>query len=220
MKSLKRIIIVIIIISVISLLYRFGLISSVSDLLGSTSETTPQPAVPQPTAVTEPAVVAEVSPLSLSEGDYSNMDLFNDGISEVILVDVLDGDTAIFKTGGKTYKTRFLAIDTPEVDPDLRDVEPWGSTASAFTKDKLRNAGQIVLELDPDSDTFDKYDRLLAWVWVDGALLNEMIVSAGLAEVAYLYGDYQYTDFLFSAQNAAKAEGIKIWGEIDPDFAY
>ncbi len=225
MKSLKRIIIVIIIISVISLLYRFGLIGSASDLLGSPSETTTPPAThlpatPQPTAVTESAVVTDAPSLSLPEGDYGSMNLFTDGISEAILVDVLDGDTAVFKAGGKTYKTRFLAIDTPEVDPDLRDVEPWGSAASAFTKDKLRNARQIVLELDPDSDTFDKYDRLLAWIWVDGELLNEMIVSAGLAEVAYLYGDYQYTGFLFSAQNAAKAEGIKIWGELDPNFAY
>ena len=216
MKSFKRIITIIIAAAVIFALYRFGLIDSVSDILALDDVTEP---TAQSTATPFPDASVTVEPsLTLPEADYTKLDLFTDGRQAAELVEAIDGDTAIFKIDGENYKTRFLAIDTPEVDPELREVEPWGSTASAFTKDQLLNADEIVLELDPDSDTFDRYDRLLAWVWVDGELLNEMIVSEGLAEVVYLYGDYQYTDCLVAAQKTAESNGKKIWGEIDPNF--
>ena len=77
-----------------------------------------------------------------------------------------------------------------------------------------------MLELDPDSDVFDKYGRLLAWVWVDGELHNYNVVDQGLAKVAYLYGNYLYTYELQDAEYIAKSQGIKIWGEKDPDYDY
>ena len=57
-------------------------------------------------------------------------------------------------------------------------------------------------------------------IWVDETLYNYEIVSQGLADVNYLYGDYLYTDDLLDAQETAKAQGLKIWGEKDPNFDY
>jgi len=65
----------------------------------------------------------------------------------------------------------------------------------------LRNAKQILLELDPASDTYDRYDRLLAWVWVDGELLQAKLLENHLAEIRYLYADYLYTDYLYKISN-------------------
>ncbi len=156
----------------------------------------------------------------LPSDNLSGNNLFTDGIAVVKLDFGIDGDTAAFIVGGKSYHVRMLAIDTPEVDENLRQLDPWGKAASSYTKKVLSNASAIVLELDPDSDVFDKYGRLLAWVWVDGELHNYNIVEAGLAKVAYLYGDYLYTGELQNAQADAKAQGIKIWGEKDPDYDY
>jgi micrococcal nuclease len=152
--------------------------------------------------------------------DYSKMDLFEDGYQEVKVDFCADGDTANFIVGNQKHKTRFLAVNTPEKDPQLREVEPWGNYASKFTKDALNNADEIILELDADSDVFDKYGRLLAWVWLDGKLLNYVLVDESLANVAYLYGDYKYTDELQDIEAVRKKQKKRIWGEKDPDFDY
>lgn len=119
-----------------------------------------------------------------------------------------DGDTAHFLMDGEDITVRFLAIDTPEY---TKEKEPYGKEASEYTCSAISNATQIELEYDDGSDTSDKYGRHLAWVYVDGRLLQKELVEEGLAEVAYLYGDYAYTDELYEAQEQAKDKGLNIW---------
>lgn len=121
-----------------------------------------------------------------------------------------DGDTAHFLIDGTDTTVRFLAIDTPEY---TKEKEPYGKEASAYTCDAISNAKKIELEYDSGSDKTDKYGRHLAWVYVDGKLLQKDLVAQGLAEVAYLYGDYAYTDELKEAQEEAKAKGLNIWSD-------
>ena len=66
----------------------------------------------------------------------------------------------------------------------------------------------------------DTYDRLLAWVWVDGELLNYKLVEEGLAYVKYLYGDYKYNPAMIQIESEIQKKDIKIWGEEDPTFDY
>lgn len=130
----------------------------------------------------------------------------------VTLEKCIDGDTATFKdTSGNTYKTRFLAIDTPETVHPKKEVEAYGKEASTYTCDTLTNAKEIKLELDPGSDKEDKYGRLLAWVFTDGVLLQNSLVEKGLAEVSYLYGDYKYTETIQETEKVAKEKEIGIW---------
>lgn len=128
-----------------------------------------------------------------------------------------DGDTAHFLIDGKDTTVRFLAIDTPEY---TKEKEPYGKEASAFTCDAIKHANQIHLEYDDGSDKTDKYGRDLAWVFVDGKLLQKMLVEEGLAEVAYLYGDYSYTDELQKAQGKAKLEKLNLWSDTDATPSY
>jgi micrococcal nuclease len=111
-----------------------------------------------------------------------------------------DGDTANFKINGKIYKTRFLFIDTPE---STTQVEPFGKEASNFTCAALKKAKKIILETD-GKDVYDKYDRLLAWVWLDGKLHQENITKAGLVEGYYDYGTYKYEQKVRSAMSFAQ----------------
>ena len=139
------------------------------------------------------------------------------GDIEVVTLDkCVDGDTANFKnSSGLVYKTRFLAIDTPEtVHPTIKE-EAFGKDASTFTCETLTNAKEIKLEYDDNSDKEDKYGRHLAWVWVDGTLLQESLISNGYAEVSYLYADYKYTSLLQDAEVVAKAEKKGMWQETD-----
>ncbi len=154
---------------------------------------------------------------ALPDIDFSQTDLFEDGYQIVEFDHAPDGDTAIFIVDGSYIKTRFLGVDTTEMSTDSGVPEPWAEQAKEFTNDMLNNANQIILELD-DSDTFDDYDRLLAWIWVDGKLLNFMLAQTGFADVKYLYDDYKYNDYLLDAEYAAQNQGLGIWGNDEPYY--
>lgn len=134
----------------------------------------------------------------------------------VTLNKCVDGDTAYFNINDNVIKTRFLAIDTPE---STNEIEPYGKEASKFTCDSLTNAEKIEIEYDPNSNKVDKYNRDLVWVWVDDILLQETLIKNGLAEVKYLYGDYDYTARLQEVEASAKINKLKIWSneEIEDD---
>ena len=123
----------------------------------------------------------------------------------------VDGDTARFIINGKEYSTRFLAIDTPETKHPKKKVEPYGKEASNYTCNSLKKASKIVLEYDSNSTKEDKYGRRLAWIFVDGELLQKKLVSKGYAKVAYLYGNYKYTDELKNIEKKAKTKEIGVW---------
>ena len=132
----------------------------------------------------------------------------------------IDGDTAKFNDGTEIMKVRFLAIDTPETKSTKTSVEPYGKEASDYTCAKITNAKTIILEFDDNSDLKDKYDRYLAWVFVDENLLQKDLVTKGYAEVAYLYGDYKYTPELELAEDYAKTHKVGIWGEYQEEVDY
>lgn len=132
---------------------------------------------------------------------------------EVEFLNAVDGDTAKFELNGEKITVRFLAIDTPESVHPTKSVEAYGIEASNYTKEKLQNADLIQLEYDNNSDEKDKYNRHLAWIWVDGQLLQELLIKEGLAKVAYLYGDYKYTALLKTQQQEAQEKNINIWSD-------
>lgn len=123
----------------------------------------------------------------------------------------VDGDTARFILKKEEIKARFLAIDTPESVHPTKEVQPFGKEASEYTCNKLKNAKEIMIEYDPDSDKTDKYKRHLVWVYVDNKLLQEDLIEQGYAKVAYLYGKYQYTDDLKKVESIAKESKKGIW---------
>ena len=125
--------------------------------------------------------------------------------------DCVDGDTIKVLVKKKEYTVRMLAVDTPESVHPTKGVEYYGKEASEFTCNQVKNAKKIELEYDDDSDKEDKYGRLLAWVFVDGKLLQEELIKNGYAKVAYLYGEYKYTEKLESVQEKTSAKNIGVW---------
>ncbi|PLR76014.1 hypothetical protein CU633_17965 [Bacillus sp. V3-13] len=123
----------------------------------------------------------------------------------------VDGDTAHFIIDGNTYKSRFLYIDTPE---STNEIEPYGQEASDFTCSFL-NQGNITLETD-GSELYDKYDRLLVWVWVNDKLHQEEITKAGLVEDFYDYGSYKYEAEVNAAMQYAKSNYTGMYASLKP----
>lgn len=125
----------------------------------------------------------------------------------------VDGDTIKVMIDDEEKTVRLLAVDTPESVHPTKGVEYYGKEASDYTCKIISEAKIIELEYDEGSDREDKYDRLLAWVFVDDVLLQDELIKNGYAEVAYLYGDYKYTSLLQDHQRIAEASEIGIWNE-------
>ena len=130
---------------------------------------------------------------------------------EVEFSDCVDGDTAKFIYNDDEITARFLAIDTPETVHPTKGVEEYGKEASDYTCKRIKEAKKIILEFDKDSDEKDKYDRYLVWIFVDGSLLQKELINKGLASVAYLYGDYKYTNELEETEQNAEDNKVGIW---------
>ena len=130
---------------------------------------------------------------------------------QVKFSDCVDGDTAKFIYNEEKITARFLAVDTPETVHPTKKEEEYGKEASDYTCKRIKESKEIILEFDEDSDKQDKYDRYLVWVFLDGKLLQEELVSKGLASVTYLYGDYKYTDKLESIEQLAEDNKLGIW---------
>ncbi|MCT2535707.1 thermonuclease family protein [Aquibacillus koreensis] len=122
---------------------------------------------------------------------------------------VVDGDTMKVNIDGKEETVRLLLVDTPETKAQDRPVQKYGPEASSFAENEL--TGQKV-RLEYDGPRRDKYDRLLAYLWVEDKLFNELLLEEGFARLAYIY-DPPYTNFdrLMKAQNRAKEQQLNIW---------
>lgn len=128
---------------------------------------------------------------------------------EAQVIRVVDGDTVEVKIDGKESTVRLLLVDTPESVHPNEPVQPFGIEASDFGKKTL--SGKTV-KLQYDGPKWDKYDRLLAYLWVDGKNFNQLLVEEGLARVAYVYDPpYIHLNTLIKAEEKARSEKKKIW---------
>ena len=136
-----------------------------------------------------------------------------EGMWEVVRV--VDGDTIIvgdIEDRAKQYRIRLIGADTPEVVKPNTPVEPFGPEASAFTKHKIAEAGNVV-RIAFDGDQTDRYDRTLAMVYLqmpDGKeiWLNELLIREGLAraQTQYRYSKGAKDAFQRAEEEAKKAK--------------
>ena len=140
----------------------------------------------------------------------------------VTLDKCIDGDTARFFINGESKTVRFLSINAPEIAHDDVLEEFYGKESSEFSCKLLSRASVIKLQYDPKSDKVDKYDRVLAWVYVDGDLLQKELVSKGYAQVKYVYDDYLFSEELKELEVEAKEKKLGMWSDVsikkDSDF--
>jgi endonuclease YncB( thermonuclease family) len=120
------------------------------------------------------------------------------GGTTVTVVDVVDGDTIDISPAYQGMdRVRLLSVDTPEV---YGGEEPCGQEAGSYTTTRLE--GQQV-KLTFDEDLVDPYDRLLAFVWLDGVMFNKELVEQGYAETAFYSPNYKHQAELVAAEATA-----------------
>ncbi len=140
----------------------------------------------------------------------------------------VDGDTTHFYVDGVTdsgvLKARYLAIDTPE---STGKIEEWGKKAAAFTRSRLEEATNIIVESDTEQWNLDSTgDRYLVWVWYKTASdseyrnLNLEILQNGLCRASATASN-RYGDTCMAALDQAKKLKLDVHSQNkDPDFYY
>ena len=144
---------------------------------------------------------AQSSPNDISHSSKTG----NENTQLTLVQRVVDGDTFVIESG---EKVRLIGIDTPETVHPRKPVEPFGPEASEFTK-KLLEGKQVELEFDVDK--YDRYNRLLAYVYVDGIFLNEELVRQGLAVISTFPPNVKYVEIYEAAQKYARENRLGIW---------
>ncbi len=129
---------------------------------------------------------------------------------DVEVTQVIDGDTIKIIYEGEEVTVRYLLMDTPETNHPRLGEQPLGKEATEENK-RLIESGDVSIEFDV-GDRFDDYDRLLAYIYVDGESVQEQLIESGLARVAYVFPpNTRYLDDFEQAEQIARDKEAGIW---------
>lgn len=153
--------------------------------------------------------------------DFVNKTFLTDGIEEMKVASISDGDTALFKSGNMSFNVRFYGVNTPE---STWQIEKWGKTASNFTKEKLNNAESVVIEGSTTPPSQESNKRWLCYVWYKPKSgdryinLNLEIVRNGFSNSS-VNPDDEYYKYFEEAMSLAEKEDLAIHSnKVDENF--
>jgi micrococcal nuclease len=147
-----------------------------------------------------------------------------DGEVTVRVTHVVDGDTVDVRfADGREDTVRLLGVDTPEVhaenDPSEFEGVPdtsagrdclrrHGERATAYAEERLAGR-EVTLRFDAVADRRGGYDRLLAYIEVDGRSFNAALLERGHAR---LYDStFAERDRYASLETEARENGRGVW---------
>lgn len=101
---------------------------------------------------------------------YSNSDQGSSAkaLEKCAILSIHDGDTIRVNCNGKQERIRFACIDAPELKQD------FGRESRDYLKDILKN-GYVGIE----RISSDRYGRIIAQLWVNDKLVQELQAKAG-----------------------------------------
>jgi micrococcal nuclease len=176
----------------LSLIFWLAIACSGVGSLPPVDTTTP---LPVPSATPTPSPVSTLPP---SSGPAQP-----GGLETVTIASVVDGDTVELTNG---RRLRYIGINTPEQD------QPYYKEATALNRQLV--AGKNV-QLEVDVETFDQYGRTLAYVWVNGLMVNLEIVKQGYANAFTVPPNVRYENLFRQAEREAREAGRGLWAGSD-----
>jgi micrococcal nuclease len=130
------------------------------------------------------------------------------GAETVPVTKVTDGDTIHVTFHDADERVRLIGIDTPEVDWYGGVAECYGEEAGLYARKRL--SGRTVA-LVFDSTPRDRYERLLAYVYVGGELINLTLVKQGFATADPVPPNTSMADMFMRAERDARAASRGLW---------
>lgn len=124
------------------------------------------------------------------------------------VISITDGDTLRIMYEGKSTPLRLIGVDTPEINAADEPVQCYGNEAKEYL-DSIVSGKKVYIEQDVSDK--DKYDRLLRYVYVDGEMVNELLVKNGYAFASSYPPDTKYQQKMESAEIYAKGAKKGFW---------
>jgi micrococcal nuclease len=119
---------------------------------------------------------------------------------------VIDGDTVVLGGG---QRVRYIGINAPELAHEDHKAEPYGDASKQFNA-LLVNGKDVRLEF--DQERFDRYKRLLAYVFLKNAtFVNAEILANGYAYLLRNRPNLKYDSILLQSQRSAMSAKRGIW---------
>jgi|GEM_PF-1043819 len=131
-------------------------------------------------------------------------------VGEAKVTRVIDGDTIEVEIQGKSYRVRYIGIDTPETVHPVIPPQPFGAEATAKNKELVE--GKTV-RLEKDVSEMDSDGRLLRYIYVGDLCVNAELVKWGYARAAAYPPDTKYASYFLSLENEAKSSQRGIWAK-------
>lgn len=115
------------------------------------------------------------------------------------VLEVTDGDSLVVELRGLRMDVRLAGVNAPEWN------QPGGEEATAFVEAWVERGRMVIMEAAQDCyttkpDCWDRYGRMLAFIWRDGRMLQEDLLTAGRAEVKYIKPEAKYYTRLQAAK--------------------
>jgi micrococcal nuclease len=138
----------------------------------------------------------------------------NEFPAEARVAKVIDGDTIVLEGG---EKVRYLGINAPEIrrwegNQWIPKKQICGEEAMSYNQ-KLVEGKRVRLEYDQEKR--DDYNRILAYVWEDGVLINGELLRNGLALVDVRSPNRKHQKMFFDFQQEARDFHRGIWEKIE-----
>ena len=134
---------------------------------------------------------------------------------------IIDGDTIeVGFESRQSDRVRIIGVDTPETFSqnrsseygditDLDCLDKWGDAATQYARDILNNK-TVKLVQDPQVQERDYYDRLLAYIEINGQDFGEMLLSRGYARV-YVEGESSRKNNYLKLEQQARSNKVGLW---------
>jgi micrococcal nuclease len=156
------------------------------------------------------AMLAAVSLLALlSLTTAASAQTWQGATYSAIVTRVVDGDTVEVRLGDRLETVRYIGVNTPEIHHPTRGREPYQDAARVANQQLVDGRTvRLVLDVQPR----DRYGRLLAYVYVDGELVNAELVQRGYAEAVTYPPNVKHHAELVELQRRARQARAGLWG--------
>lgn len=121
---------------------------------------------------------------------------------------VTDGDTIHVRYQGRDERVRLIGVNTPEVDWYGGEAQCFGDEAGRYAQGRLTGA---TVQLVFDVDLRDRYDRLLAYVYLGSELFNLTLVQKGYARADPVPPDTKMASLFAGAEAQARQADRGLW---------
>ena len=154
------------------------------------------------------ALAFSISRLGVTASDYKK---------GIYVSHIVDGDTVELSNG---EKVRYIGIDTPETREKKGSVwsynpMPYGEEAKAYNQ-ALVGGKSVTLEFDVQKK--DKYDRLLAYVYIEDKMVNLEMVKQGYAMIYTFPPNVKYVEAFLKAQQEARENQRGLWKGLEQNI--